>query len=265
MPFLLPQVMKLDERYDGSKPLPHRLERLATLLAAGELTQQQVATACRTSLPTVTRLNRQPAFRARLAVLRAAVAKRAQEDEPLIEKGNRLALAGRLARTLHEQLEANDYTTTLGVSKQGNPIVGFDRARVSEIRQYLALIADELEGKRSGSTIVEGQGQQQPGMTLTVEQVVTRIQAVASRMQPAAQPAIEERAHAHAHEGASTPGMPRGVEGGMNGNEYDGKVAGGSPQGAQHIFDAKGEGSPQGVQQTSEAKEILEAEYEVEE
>jgi hypothetical protein len=170
---------QLDASSDGSRPLARRLERIAALLAAGEYTQQQVATACRTSRASITRLNRQPAFRARLRVLRQQLADAALEDEPLALKGNRIAVAGKMIRSLNQQLEENDFEATLGVSKQGNPIVGFDRARVSEVRQYLSYMEGALEPKPS--TIVEST---QLGVSITLDQATTRIQALLSRTQP---------------------------------------------------------------------------------
>jgi hypothetical protein len=176
---LVPVLRTVDDHYDGTKPLPRRLERVARLLVTAEYTQPQVARACKTSVASITRLNLQPAFRARLGVLRQAEAQRALEDEPLALKGNRVSVAGRMVRTLNQQLEANGYEATLGVSKQGNPITGFDRARVSEIRQYLSYIEGAMEPKQS--TIVEAT---QLGVSITLDQATTRIQALLSRTQP---------------------------------------------------------------------------------
>jgi hypothetical protein len=87
----------------------------------------------------------------------------------------------------------------LGVSKQGNPIVGFDRARVSEIRQYLSTIADELQepaSKQAADTLAVQ-------VTMTTEQAVTKVQALLSRAQPA-------------DEGTPLTPMPLGVGGGIS-------------------------------------------------
>jgi hypothetical protein len=173
---LLPVLRTVGDHYDGTKPLPRRLERVARLLVTTEYTQPQVARACKTSVASITRLNLQPAFRARLAVLRQAEAQRALEDEPLALKGNRIAVAGKMIRSLNQQLEENDFEATLGVSKQGNPIVGFDRARVSEVRQYLSYMEGALEPKQS--TIAEST---QLGVSITLDQATTRIQALLSR------------------------------------------------------------------------------------
>jgi hypothetical protein len=125
----------------------------------------------------LSRLKLHPAYIARLTYLRERAAERALAEEPLAQKGARIALAGQMARTLKEQLEANGYVTTLGVSKQGNPITGFDRARVAEIRQYLALIADELDdkGARQASDTLAVQ------VTMTTADAVTKVQALLSR------------------------------------------------------------------------------------
>lgn len=173
---ILPQLAAADSHNDPTRPLPRRLERIARVLAQDEFTVKQVAQACRVSDASVYRLKLQPVFRARLGVLRAEAAQRALEDEPLALKGNRVSVAGRMVRTLNQQLEANGYEATLGVSKQGNPITGFDRARVSEIRQYLSYIEGAMEPK---SSIVEGATQ--IGVSVTIEQAVTRVQALLSR------------------------------------------------------------------------------------
>jgi hypothetical protein len=178
MPNILPQLGRVGSDYDGTKPLPRRLERVAQVLARDEFTREQIAQAAKVSHMSIWRLQQQPAFRARLRVLRQLAAERAMEDEPLALKGNRVAVAGRMVRTLHEQLEANGYETTLGVSKQGNPITGFDRARVSEARQHLALIADMMEPKQS--TIVEATN---VGVSISIDDAVTRVQALLSRTQ----------------------------------------------------------------------------------
>lgn len=176
MGYILPQLREVASDYDGSKPLPRRLERVAQALARDEFTIAQVAAAAKVSSDSVYRLKRDATFRRRLAELRRLAAEQALADEPLARKGQRVALAGRMARTLNSQLEENGYVTTLGVSKQGNPIVGFDRARVSEIRQYLALIADEVEPRQS--TIVEAT---QVGVSISIDDAVTRVQALLSR------------------------------------------------------------------------------------
>jgi hypothetical protein len=187
MAYLLPQLAAAASHNDPTRPLPRRLERIARVLAQDEFTVKQVAQACRVSDASVYRLKLQPAFRARLAVLRAEAAQRALEDEPLALKGNRIAVAGKMIRSLNQQLEENDFEATLGVSKQGNPIVGFDRARVSEVRQYLAYMEGAMEPKQS--TIVEST---QLGVSITLDQATTRIQALLSRTQPQPQAELEE-------------------------------------------------------------------------
>jgi hypothetical protein len=175
---LLPLLKDTATNTNPHKPLPRRLERVARLLAEGEMRQQQIATACRISTVSIWRLQQQPAFRARLRVLRQQLADAALEDEPLALKGNRIAVAGRMIRSLNQQLEENDFEATLG--KQGNPIVGFDRARVSEVRQYLSYMEGAMEPKQS--TIAEST---HVGVSVTIDDAVTRVQALLSRTQPA--------------------------------------------------------------------------------
>lgn len=223
MPFLVPQVARVGAHYDGRKPLPRRAELVVRREASDKLTLAQLAKHTGVSERSISRLRTHAAYQSRLAYLQERAAERAQRDEPLALKGNRIALAGAMARTLRDQLERNDYVTTLGVSKQGNPIVGFDRARVAEIRQYLALIADELEDKTAkGSTDALA-----VSVTMTTDQAVTKVQALLSRAAPieagsstivdadaATLSAIEERArahertHAHAHAREADPQAP---------------------------------------------------------
>ena len=229
MPFLLPELAKVGEYYDGRKPLPRRAEKVVRLAASDALTLAQLAKRTGISERSISRLRAHAAYQSRLIYLRERAAERALAEEPLALKGNRIAMAGQMARTLRDQLEANGYTTVLGVSKQGNPIVGFDRARVSEIRQYLSTIADELQepaSKQAADTLAVQ-------VTMTTEQAVTKVQALLSRAQPA-------------EEGTPLTPMPRGVEGGMNGNV---------------TMDKDSDGSPQAIDQNSDAKEILDAEY----
>lgn len=212
MPFLVPQVTQLDPRYDGTRALPHRLERVARLLVAGELSHAEIAERCKTSRASITRLNRQPHFRSRLIVLQERAAERAQAEEPLSYKGNRIALAGKTARELRERLVRNGYETTIAVDKQGKAIAGFDRGAVAELLKSIALIHDMQQDKRSTIADTTNVAVQ---VTMTTEQAVTKVQALLSRAS-----AIEERApthaHAHAHEGQAPP-MGMGVEGGISG------------------------------------------------
>jgi hypothetical protein len=172
---------------------------MARLVADDVLTNVQIAERTGASRASVVRFKAHPAFQSRVIYLRERAAERAQAEEPLALKGNRIAMAGAMARTLRDQLEANGYTTVLGVSKQGNPIVGFDRARVSEIRQYLSTIADELQepaSKQAADTLAVQ-------VTMTTEQAVTKVQALLSRAQPA-------------DEGTPLTPMPLGVGGGIS-------------------------------------------------
>lgn len=224
MPFLLPQLNVVESGYDGTKPLPHRLERVARLLAAAELTQHAIAKRCNTSVPSIWRLKQQPAFMARLAHLSQLAAERAERAAPLGYKGNRVALVDEEVRALREQLHANNYRTVLGVSKQGNPIEGFDSARVAAMLRGVALIDSMVTPKQS--TIVEATTNNL-NVTMTTADAVTRVQALLSRTE---QP-------------PGTPmGTPDGGGGGYLGNGYDGKDASGSPQGIDNILDAKAEG-----------------------
>lgn len=191
MPFLLPQLARVEPYYAGDKPLPRRLERIAQLVAGETWTNERIAQAAGVSLSSLKRIKRHAAFRSRVAALAEQAAEQAMEAEPLARKGNRVALAGALARTLRDQLEANGYVTTLGVSKQGNPIVGFDRARVAEIRQLLSAIADELAepvSKQAADTLAVS-------VTMTTDQAVTKVQALLSRA---------------SDEGPAPPGTPDG-------------------------------------------------------
>ena len=219
MPFLATQLRQVAPYYAGDKPLPRRLERLARDLAAREHDIATIAQRAKVSVATVHRLKQHAAVRSRITVLQERFAEQAQEDEPLARKGNRIALAGRMVRELHRQLEANEYVTTLGVSKQGNPITGFDRARVSEIRQYLSTIADELDDAH----IRKGSEQLAVQVTMTTADAVTRVQALLSRTEHPATPL----------------GTHQGVEGGMFGTVTMDKDASGSPQGIANILDAK--------------------------
>lgn len=196
---ILPQLPAADSNYTPTTPLPRRLERVAQVLARDEFTIKQAARACRVSDASIYRLKLQPVFRARLGYLRQQLDAQALEDEPLARKGQRVAVAGRMVRTLHEQLEANGYDAVLGVSKQGNEIRGFDRARVSEVRQYLAYIEGAMEPR---SPIVEGTTH--VGVSVTIDQAVTRVQALLSRTQPQPADDAQEEAHTHTrtHEGA---------------------------------------------------------------
>jgi hypothetical protein len=98
---ILPQLNRVGTDYNGSKPLPRRLERVAALMARDEFSKSQLAAACRVSPVSIWRLQQQPAFRARLRVLRQQLADAALEDEPLALKGNRVSVAGRMVRTLN--------------------------------------------------------------------------------------------------------------------------------------------------------------------
>jgi len=182
---LAPLLKGVDSYYAGDKPLARRIERIARDVACGEYTVAQIAQRAKVSEPTIYRLKTMAPFRSRVAALREEFEQRALEDEPLARKGQRIAMLGSLARTLKEQLEANEYVTTLGVSKQGNPIVGFDRARVSEIRQYLSAIADELAepvGRQAADQLAVS-------VTMTTADAVTRVQALLSRADPGNPPA----------------------------------------------------------------------------
>lgn len=192
---LAPLTRLIAPTYDGTTPLPRRLERIARLVAAGELSHQQVANAAKVSRWSLQRLRQQLPFRARLAWLRERALQEAIEDEPLADKRARVIAAARMVRTLDAQLEQHDYTTVLGVSKQGNPIVGFDRGRMAERRQHLALIDDMLTDKSSPI-----EGATQIGVSVTIEQAVTRVQALLSRTQPDTTHMEGARAHAREDE-----------------------------------------------------------------
>lgn len=239
MPFLASQLARTGPYYDGRAPLPKRAERCVQLMVDDVLTIAQLAQRSGISERSIKRLRNHPAWQSRLIYLRERAADLAQADEPLAQKGRRIALAGAMARTLKDQLEANGYVTTLGVSKQGNPITGFDRARVAEIRQYLALIADELDdkGARQASDTLAVQ------VTMTTADAVTKVQALLSRTADD-DDVYKERARAREAEATPMP-LPRGVEGGNNGNEYDGKI--------ETVLDTE-------YKQFSDAKEILEGE-----
>ncbi len=178
MPFLLPQLRQVEPSYDGTRPLPARLERIAQLVASDTLTLPVIAARSKVSRPSVVRLKAQPAFRSRVAVLRQRAAEQAQADAPLAYKGNRIAMLDAKARRLSADLERNDFEATIAVDKQGNPITGFDRGRMAELVKTVMAIDTLVEGKRS--TIAEAQ-QLAVSVTMTTEQAVTKVQALLSR------------------------------------------------------------------------------------
>jgi orotate phosphoribosyltransferase-like protein len=179
MGYILPQLAQPGATHDPTRPLSRRIERVARMVADHSLTIAEIARRADISPRTVDRLKTRPTFMARVAHLRRVAADAALNDEPLALKGNRVSVAGRMVRTLNQQLEENGYEATLGVSKHGNPITGFDRARVSEIRQYLSYIEGAMEPKQS--TIVEST---HVGVSVTIDDAVTRVQALLSRTQP---------------------------------------------------------------------------------
>ena len=181
---LTPLLGTLDpQRYgDGSKPLPYRrLERVCTLTASEERAVPAVAKAMGLSERTIQRVRAHPAVRARVAYLRRVVADRAAEDAPLALRANRIALLDDLARALARQLEENKYQAVIGVTKQGEPIVGFDRGRVAELVKTVTVLDDMTTDKQPQSaTATVG-----VAVTMTVDQAVTKVQALLSRAAPA--------------------------------------------------------------------------------
>ncbi len=228
MPFLVPQLATLGDDYDGTRPLPARLERIARL-DADFVPTRTIAKQQRVSVNSVVRLRRQDAYAARRAYLAQRAAERAAKEAPLSYKGNRIAMLDKHARKLSEDLIDNDYITTVGIDKGGNVIEGFDTNRVGQLTKLVMAIDAMTEGRRS--TIVEAHTTTN-NVVLTTDQVVTRVQALLSRTEQPAE--------------AGTPGAPLGVEGGMFGTD---------------TMDKDASGSAQGPDQNSEAKGILEAEY----
>jgi hypothetical protein len=162
-------------------PLPRKkLERLAQRLASGEYSLLQVAELTKCSLSTVKRLNRYAPIHARVAYLREQASREAAAAEPLAQVGQRVAFAGSMARTLREQLDANGYEATIGVTKQGEPIQGFDRGRVAEALKAVSMIHDMTTVKESPIQVTNN--------VLTTDDLVRRIVALNSRAEGAGTP-----------------------------------------------------------------------------
>lgn len=186
MPFLLPQLRQLASDYDGTRPLPKKLERVARLVADAEWTQGNIARACRISHDSVTRLKRQPHFAVRVQFLRNQAAERAAKDAPLAYRGNRIAMLDKHARRLAEDLEKNGYTDTVATTKQGVPIEGFDRGRAAELVKTVMALEELTEGRRSA---IADTTKVDVSVTMTTADAVTRVQALLSRADPGNPPA----------------------------------------------------------------------------
>jgi AraC-like DNA-binding protein len=213
---LLPQLAGLDpQRFgDGSRPLPRaRLERLCRLSAGEEWAIPAVATALRCSPRTIKRARQHPLVRARIQFLRHQAAEQALEDEPLAKRGNRVRLLGELAHDLAQQLADNKYRAVVGVTKQGEPIEGFDRGRVAELVKTVVALDDMTTDKPAA------QQQATVGVAVTIEQAATKVQALLSRV------ALPDP--------GNPPGRPLGVVGGISGFETDAIQGDGTARGPQ--------------------------------
>ena len=174
---LLPQLRALAPSYDGTRPLPRRLERAACLVAAQELTQPRIAALCQTSVTSIKRLQVQPPFKARVAYLREQYRAAAYDAAPLVDKRNRVVMAAQLAETLHRQGQAKAWRDTVAVTKQGTEITGFDWRRTDQVRQLLDYIAKEVGDRSAVSTTSTT-----VNVGISMEDAAIRVQALLSRL-----------------------------------------------------------------------------------
>lgn len=163
---------------DGSKALPRRVERFCTLVASEEYPLPKVAEMVRISYMTARRMRAHGVVQARVRHLREQLRASAYDAEPLVDKRNRVVMAGALARTLHQEGEANGWRDTIAVTKAGLPITGLDWRRTDQLRMLLDYIAKEV-GDRStptgGSTTTVNVG-------ISMEDAAVRVQALLSRL-----------------------------------------------------------------------------------
>lgn len=162
---------------DGSKALPRRLERLCGLLATEEYTYTQLGEIMRVDERTIRRVVKRAPVAARLRHLRESLRSAAYDAEPLVDKRNRVVLAGGLARTLHAEGERKGWRDTVAMTKQGTEITGFDWRRTDQVRQLLDYIAKEV-GDRSTTpnTTVN------VSTSISMEDAAVRVAALFSRM-----------------------------------------------------------------------------------
>ena len=170
------QAVKNGYPNDGSKPLPRRVERMCKLIAAENMTLQSIADTLGVSHVTVWRTRKHAPVAARIRYLRDQLAAQAYEDEPLVDKRNRVVAAAKLARTLHEKLEANDYTDVIAVTKQGIEIHAHDRWRVQHYLDALAAVHRMVDGDSKQGTTVN------VSTSISMEDAAVRVAALFSRM-----------------------------------------------------------------------------------
>jgi hypothetical protein len=96
-----------------------------------------------------------------------------------------------VARDLRRHLIDHDYEATIGVTKQGQPIPGFDRGRVAELTKAVVALDDMTTDRaaKQDTTIVG------VSVSMSLDDAVTKVQALLSRTTT----------------GDDTPGAPVGV------------------------------------------------------
>ena len=176
---IIPALNRADPKraVDGSKALNPKLESIARMVANGDLSNTAIAARARVSLSTVKRVRVHPVAVARIAFLRERITESAYALEPLVDKRSRVLAAAKLARVLHETLEANDYQDTIAVTKQGVPIKAHDRWRVQHYLDALAAVHRMVEGPSTTSTTSTT-----VNVGISMEDAAVRVQALLSRL-----------------------------------------------------------------------------------
>jgi hypothetical protein len=134
---------------------PHQAHA-AALIAADDLSDEQIATEVGVNRRTLTRWRNDDAFMA-LVEDRRQRFEREIFRSAFASKAKRVRALNVVAGAVLNQLQRAEFQTIVGVTDDGEHIYGFDKDRLREFREYLTDIAEEMgerQAKNAGAASV---------------------------------------------------------------------------------------------------------------
>jgi hypothetical protein len=134
---------------ENCSPLTSKQQHAAELCAADEKTDEAIAALVGVAPRTLWYWKRQPAFDAEVRRLRDLFRQQAMDRATFADKRARVVALNGVAADLLAQLARAEYQVVLRTTDDGEAVLGFDAARVRELRGCLADLAAEVGDRQN--------------------------------------------------------------------------------------------------------------------